>query len=75
MLDLESWEGGMENMDDMTNLFLRYMIYCRLLKKEEEADFRSGGNECCFQGFTIFGIKLQKANFPERFNLEFGCGD
>lgn len=59
MLDLESWDGGLESMDDMTNLFLRYMIYCRLLKKEEETDSRSGGNECCFQDFTISYFWLQ----------------
>lgn len=67
MLDLESWDGGMENMDDMTNLFLRYMIYCRLLKKEEETGSRSGGNAYCFQDFTISYFWLQAAE------SEFSC--
>lgn len=40
-------------MNNMTSLFLGFMIYCRLLKKEEETDLKSGGNECCFQDFTI----------------------
>lgn len=29
------------------------MVCCRLLKKEEEADLKTGGNECWFQDFTI----------------------
>lgn len=40
-------------MNDVTNVFLRYIIYCRLLKNEEETDLKSGGNECCFQDFII----------------------
>lgn len=58
---LKSMEGGMYNMNDMFIVFLRYMIYCRLLRKEEETDLKSGRNEYCFQSFTMSYFWYQAA--------------
>lgn len=55
-------------MNYLISVFLKYIIYCRLLKKEEVANLKSGGNEYCLQDFTIIYFWHQAAeseNFLE----------